>query len=151
LLFSNKYIKFFKEKKEERGVGSLLYKFDSINSSVTSGFGLFFFDVLIFYLVFFFFIIFFNFTFEFPDLFPKNFYTPHSFFKTKLSYFETFFPGLRGFEEKGSKKLRRFYFLLETFCLYFYMFFEFFESFFFFDTLFSLFGLLVGTFYAPQA
>lgn len=46
------------------------------HSDVSSGHGLFFLDIFLFYFCFFFIVLFLNFTFEHPDFFPDLFYAP---------------------------------------------------------------------------
>ena len=64
MLYANK--NFHKEK-------IILYKYDTNYSYISSGNGLFFFDICLFFFIFFSFLLFFNVIFEYPDFFPKIF------------------------------------------------------------------------------
>lgn len=65
------------EKKLNKGLKSL-QKLDIDNSDITSGFGLFFFDIFLFYICFFSIVLFLNLVFEFPDFFPTIFWEKSS-------------------------------------------------------------------------
>ena len=54
---------------------TIYYKFDTDNSDISTGHGLFLLDVFLFYFCFFFIVLFLNFMFEHPDFFPTFFFS----------------------------------------------------------------------------